>query len=408
MMSPHKFGLFLGVSLLATACNVGQGIKTLGKTSSNSTATSSTDAETFSLTLAYRDAGSDLATPSRLVAIQGVRGVAAANLSYLCGSTGANCLCDFYKTSTSAAVTATTAGISSQNNSLSCTIPSGITDADIRANSAGMYVALRRIDISGKNSGLVAITSNLTIENVLGSTLSRTKVRGIFRYDCTRNFFEGEGVSATSISCVAGQHLGQISAAYNFYTYKSGEDSNTGGGDTPFPTDICSRNNQLKIQCTGSVPVLHYGLYKENADPFVVAITMTRAPAGDNLSSIYGYAALPDSAGNCPTGLVKIRPYMAQPASIVPTSSSCVSNSATPVCPTSFINTDNTLSNTVVETSAPSNFTVTRQPNAVPCAADGTCTTASFGGSITAQSVAYTPLTPVVCAIPQNLLTGLF
>lgn len=70
---------------------------------------------------------------------------------------------------------------------------------------------------------------------MLGSNLTKTKVRGIFRYSCNRTFLEGEGVSASQISCVPGQRLGVINAAYNFYFYRSGEDRNEGGGDSAFP-----------------------------------------------------------------------------------------------------------------------------------------------------------------------------
>ena len=148
--------------------------------------------------------------------------------------------------------------------------------------------------------------------------------------------------------------------------------------------------------------------YKDATDPFVVAIQMKRAPTGENLTANYGFAALPDSAGNCPTGLIKVRPWVAQPASIVPTGPNCPNDG----CPSSFINSNNSLNNTVIESVQPSNFIVFRQPNVVPCAGAGTtagdCTTAAFGGQLQAQSVAYTAFTPVICAIPPNLLTGLF
>ena len=104
-----------------------------------------------------------------------------------------------------------------------------------------------------------------------------------------------------------------ITATYSFYVFRSGVDSNSPGGDSAFPGDICKRNNFLKIQCTGNTPQLRYGFFKDNADPFVVGITMTSAPEGQNTTSNYGFAALPDSAGNCPTGLIKVRPWVAQP-----------------------------------------------------------------------------------------------
>ena len=271
------------------------------------------------------------------------------------------------------------------------------------------FVKLKRVDDATKNTGLINIKTVLVIEDVLGTTLVKTNVRGIFNYTCNRTFFEGEGVSSGQITCVAGQHLGVINATYNFYTFKSGVDSNVPGGDSAFPADICKRNSFLKIQCTGNTPNLRYGFYISRADPFVVGIQMTRAPEaapGDTapLTAIYGYAALPDSAGNCPTGLIKVRPWLAQPASIIPTGPSCPAQG----CPSSFINTGNSLNNTVVEQVQPPNFIVNRSPNATPCDSAGDCTLATFAGTMQAESVAYVSLTPVVCAIPPSLLNGLF
>ncbi|HEY8279743.1 MAG TPA: hypothetical protein VIH99_08975 [Bdellovibrionota bacterium] len=388
-------------------------MKTLGTKSSGGTGSSVTDSDSLSITMAYRSPAADSGTPSRIVNLQGVRALPSANLVNECGATGSTCTCEFYiSTSDSSPKLAATVGISSQNNSFSCTIPASITDAQIQAstgndNTKKIYVKLKRTDDATKNTGLIELKTTLSLEDILGTSLVKTKVRGIFRYNCNRTFFEGEGVSASQITCVASQRLGVITATYNFYTYRSGVDSNSGMTDSPFPGDICKRNTFLKIQCTPGAALLRYGFYAEAADPFIVGIQMTRAPEGDNLQANYGYAALPDSSGNCPIGLVKVRPYVAQPASII--QGSLGNNNP----PSSFINTNNSLNNTVVEESAPSpNFTVTRSPNAVACdpagPTTGDCTNATFAGSTDVQSVSYTALTPVVCAIPKDLLGGLF
>jgi hypothetical protein len=399
----------IGLATLAlTACDIGQGVKTLGKTVVGGTGTGATDSDSFAVTLAYRNPTDTTATGRRTVSIQGIRAIPSANLVNECGATGSTCVCEFFRQDTANSTptslgTSISVGISSQNNSFSCVIPASVAD-----ESVVKYVELKRVDDVNKNTGLLTVKTTLTIDDILGSSLVKTKVRGIFRYQCNRTFFEGEGVTAGNITCVAGQHLGVIGAAYNFYTYKSGEDSNLPGGDSAFPADICKRNSFLKIQCTGNTPDLRYGFYKDSADPFVVGIQMTRAPEaaqGDTspLTSNYGFAALPDSAGNCPTGLIKVRPWVAQPASIIQGSLDGTNPSS------SFINSNNSLNNTVVEQSAPAAFIVTRQPNIVPCdGITGDCTNAVFGGQVQAQSVAYTPLTPVVCAIPPNLLIGLF
>ncbi len=384
------------------SCNVGQGIKTLGKKALSGNGTPATDADTFSITLAYRNPTELTAATRRVVSIQGIRAVPSASLVNECGATGNLCTCEFYRSSSDAApITASAVGISSQNNSFSCTIPPSITDTQVDTNVIN-FVKLKRIDVPSKNTGLIEVKETLTLEDVLGSNLSKTKVRGVFKYSCNRTFFEGEGVEAARIVCLAGQHLGIIGATYNFYTFRSGEDRNEAGGDSAFDEAICQRNSFLKIQCTGNTPELRYGFYKESVEPFVVGITMTRAPEGENLTASYGFAALPDSAGNCPTGLIKVRPWVAQPASIIQDSL----GDANP--PSNFINTGNTLNNTVVEQLQPANFVVSRQKNASACGNDGNCNSATFAGTSTAQSVAYVGMTPVVCAIPANLMSGLF
>jgi len=399
--------LLFCVSLLS--CDVGQGIKTLGTKAVGGKGSSGTDSDSFSITLAYRDSVTDATTPIRSVSLQGIRGVPSANLVNECGATGSLCVCEFYRSTTDASpVTSSSVGISQQNNSFNCVIPAAITDAQLRLSTAPaskIYVKLKRNDVTTRNTGLIELKSTLVIEDVLGSTLSKTKVRGIFNYKCNRTFFEGEGVNPSQVTCVPGQKLGVLGASYDFYTFRSGEDSNNGGGDTAFPDDICKRNNFLKIQCNGTgTQALKYGFYKDSVEPFVVGVTMTRAPEGENLSAIYGYAALPDSAGNCPTGLIKVRPWVAQPASIVADSL----GDSNP--PSSFVNADNKLNNTVVEAVQPTtNFIVTRQKNQTACSGvDGSCVSATFAGSSQAQSVAYVGLTPVLCAIPTNLMSGLF
>ena len=247
----------------------------------------------------------------------------------------------------------------------------------------------------------VMVRTTLLLEDVLGK-LVKTKVRGIFRYSCERTFFEGEGVDANQITCVAGQHLGVINAKYSFYTFRSGEDSNLPGCDSAFASAICKRNSFLKYQCAGNAPDLRYGFYKDSAPPFVVGVSLTRAPEGDNLTGSYGYAALPDENGRCPLGLVKGRPWMAQPESILQGSL----DGSNP--PSSFINTNNSLANTVVETTEPEPFQVTRQPSLLPCDGTGDCASATFNGVSTAEMVRYSALTPVVCVIPPSLLTGIF
>lgn len=348
------------------------------------------------LDFAFRDATASSEQERRVVKLQGTRD-GTFNFTTPCGQVGQNCECLLFRGgSDREPLRSAGSWISQQHNSFSCTIPGDqampdrITHVLVRLRG-GAAVTLKE-----------PIRTTLRLEDVIGPTLSKSKVRGIFKYSCARTFFEGEGVSESQIACVPGQRLGVISARYNFYIFRSGEDRNEMGGDTAFESPICGRNSFLKTQCTGNTPELRYGLYKDSVAPFVVGITLTRAPEGDNLSTNYGFAAVPDSSGACPPGLEKARPWLAQPASITEGSLDGMNP------PSSFINANNSLNNTLVETTQPQNFLVTRQANAVPCDATGDCTGAEFAGSQQAQSVMYIALTPTVCVIPPSLLDGIF
>ncbi|MGZ3659698.1 MAG: hypothetical protein ACXVCK_06355 [Bdellovibrionota bacterium] len=350
--------------------------------------------------LAYRDSSATNETDRRTVILQGLRDGSSSRFDAACGQGGARCECLFYFTGNEIApLRGSSIGVSTPNNSLACLIPGSRETPDM-VNFVQLHVRT-----GGMLTGKLALKTALTLDDVLGAKLLKQNVRGIFRYTCDHTFFEGEGVSASQIACVPGQHLGVITATYSFYTYRSQLDGNFPSGDSAFPGSICERNNFLQTQCTGHTPELRYGFYRENTGPFVVAVSMTRGPTGDNLTSLYGYAAIPDEHSRCPIGLVKVRPWIAQPASMVPSGPHCPENG----CPTNFVNPNNSLGNTVVETAEPSAFLVTRKPNQVPCdAVSGSCVNAAFGGASVAQSARYTAAAPEICVIPPALLNGLF
>ncbi len=407
MLRQLKSGfLLLSIAWISSGC-LGSDPKTLGAKTTGGKGTGVTDSETFSITMAYRkDADPD---DGRLVVLQGVRDITSAALSNQCGTQGTTCSCVFYQgTSDTSPVTATAPnGLSLGNNSLSCTIP-GAVDADNFT-----HVRLRTTSGS-KSTGFIKIVTTLTIEDIIGD-LDKAKVRGIYRYGCARTFFEGEGVSPTEVNCPQGtvaqdgQALGLITATYNFYLYNSQNGGNLGSkqSDSAYEDLICERQF-TKLACSGA-PDLRWGLYAEKAGQFQVGITMTaNAEGGNDATSVYGFAALPDSAGNCPTGLIKVRPWQAQPQSII--QGSLGGNP-----PSSFVNQNNNLNNVVVEESQPANFSVTRQPNTGLDAPNGrcshttgSCVLAKFAGSYTPFTTAYTSLTPVVCVIPKDNLSGLF
>lgn len=408
VMPMHKIATRFAIALIcltSLAGCLGSDPKNLGKKTSSEASTPVTDADSFSISFAFRDDSAN----GRIVQVQGVRTSTASGLTSACGLSGTNCTCDFYTSATDTAPVAadSVVGISKENNSFTCTI-SGNTDPDTFTK-----VRLRTLD-SKKITGFLDLNSTpLTLQQVLGD-LSINKVNKVYKYTCLRTFFEGEGVSSSggnaSITCTTSQRLGIIMANYDFYLFSNNE----GTGNTSkrfgasFWPAICERpaTEFARASCSSN-PDPRWGLYGVAAGPFNIKIQMTRAPeqasnTGD-LTTTYGFAAAPDSASNCPTGLVKVRPYMATPASITAGSIDGINPAST------FINAgDGLLNNTVIETSTPATFNVTRQANATPCNnATGSCAAATFGGVTTPQTVAYTPLTPVVCVIPPGLLTAI-
>jgi hypothetical protein len=396
------------IPLIALACLLlvsclGTEAKRLGKSTSTSTNTDS-DVESFSITNAYRkDADPD---DGRVVVLQGVRNLASAALANNCGTSGTTCQCLFYTSSSdtnplTGSVSAN--GLSTLNNSLSCTLP-GSSDPD-------NYTKVRLKTTDGlKSTGFIDISTHLVLADVIGD-LAQNKVRGVYRYSCTRSFFEGEGVSVGGVNCPASQRLGLIFAPYSFYLYNSQLGGNLAkkGSSVAWESAICEWNPTVfKIACDGT-PELRWGLYAEPAGIFQVALTMVANAVDSDATQVYGYAALPDSAGNCPTGLVKVSQWQAQPQSIIQGSI----DGTNP--PSNFMNQSNNLNNKMVEEAQPSAFLVTRQKNQTACAAagstspnEGSCVNMTLAGTSTVQSVTYTKLTPVVCVIPKELIIGLF
>ncbi len=392
----RALALFL-LPLFLVAC-LGTGVKTLGKKTTNQDGNGETDSETFSVTFAYRD--DPTTDDTRIVTLQGVRDIPSANFSLQCGTSGAGCECLFYLSSSDTApVVGSTAdnGFSLENNSFSCEIP-GAVDPDLYT-----LVQLQTLD-GTKSTGLVDLTSNnLTLQDVLGD-LSTDNVRGMYRYGCVRTFLEGEGVTATTATCVANQRLGLISATYNYYYWKgvteAGNFADTDlGTSTVYDPNICNKEvPKLTCDIFGAA-TLRWGLYNTKTGPFQIGVSFS--PKGSGTASTYGYAAKTDSAGNCPVGLVKVQSWIAVPQSIV---QGMYSGGTSPS--SSFINTGISLSNTVLEATQPSDFLVNRQPNATTCdaASPYSCAAATYGGSVQVQSIDYVGLTPIICVIPSSLV----
>lgn len=397
------------VCCVALSGCLGTEVKTLGPATSGIVPADATNSDIFSISLAFRDMVNSPGT----VSLQGQFNSPSANLVNVCGTTGTACNCLFYRSGTDASpVTSASIGISAQNNSASCVVPT----ADV--GTTFQYVQLLSNVAANESTALINIATTLTLAQVLG-TLPTSAVNGIFSYSCIQTFFEGQGVTPSQVSCTPDQALGIITAEYEFFIFRNQTTSDQPGGDIPFPADICGREDFLKIQCSGNTPILQYGFYNTNSGPFVVNVQMTRAPqaaAGDTnpLTLSYGFAGLPDSAGNCPVGLQAVRPWLAEPASIVQGSL----QNATPIFSnpaSSFINTGGELNSTIIAATIPAPFVVERQSNSTPCSAAavgtvaaGDCTLATFNGEYAAETITYTGITPILCAIPSTLLGSLF
>lgn len=316
------------------------------------------------------------------ILVQGKRGESA--LAEACA--GRKCSCELYFSD--GVLEQSISRVSAEQNSVSCPALPGIEPASVT-----------HVRIKGESfqTAQIRVKQHLEIGDVLGIGLDQNKVRKILRYGCDRTFFEGEGVTPASVTCTFNQRLGLISAKYDFYLFLSNLDSNfhEKGGDSTFENSICGYTGSFKYSCEAS-PELEFGLYAEQAGPFVVSVMLTPRPDGAMSNRSYGFAALPDAYGDCPAGLVKAAPYVAQPVSM---------GRENGYLPTSYVSNGGSLNNTVVSVSSRLEpFKVVRQPNFIPCDATGDCGAVSFAEARVEQSVAYSRMSPTVCVIPRHML----
>ncbi len=365
-----------------------------------------TSRENFNISFAFRDTTDPT---NRVVQVQGNYLLSSASMEPICGASGDSCTCDFYtSTSDTSPVTSTTVSLSPTTNVLSCTIPGAV------AASSYTFVRVHTTD-EEMNSGFVNISTSLTAENILGD-LDTKEVRKVFDYSCTRTFFEGSGVSGGSVNCGTTPDLGLLQADYKFYLFQGVDTSiqdNNNLADhptQPTPLTYCNRTDTV-ISCglQSGTPV--FGLLKDPVGIFKTTVFLTSKPDGG--SSLFGYAALADSDGLCPPGLLAVRAWKANPPSI--TKNSLGSNP-----PSSFLNLNGSLDSVIVQaaSSTPSDFQVSRSPNADPsgasnpnspnCDTDNSdCSGAQFAGFSLAVSASYSPQVPIICTLSPTVVTGL-
>lgn len=400
---PKRFSLLacLAACLLLVSC-LGTEVKKLGGTEPGGDGTPATDADSFSLTIAYRNDTNP--SDGRVVVLQGVRDIPSASLVNLCGTTGAACRCTFYTSvSDSSPVVGELSqnGISQENNTFSCELPATLSGT----NTVDDYKRVRLTTVDGtKATGFLEIKTSITLTDVLG-TLPTNGVRAIYHFGCARTFFEGEGVGLTELNCPAGQRLGLITATYSAYIYKGATGSNEVDkqSNTFWEGSVCSRTSPFpKFTCDTTAQQI-WGLYSTKQSIFQYGITMKPQFDDAGKTGVYGYAAGLDSKGRCPLGLVPAWPWVARPPSIIAGSL----NNGNP--PSNFVQvTTGDLDNTRIELAQPGNFVVQRQPSANHCDGTGSCLGATFGGVENATQTTYVRNSPGICVIPKELLTGIF
>ncbi len=367
--------------------------KVLGPEGFDATPSATDTADSFSLEFALRDT-LNVAATNRNVAIQGRTSSDSADFTNFCSADGSTCTCSFFtETDTATAIAADTVTLNAELNVLTCTVPASIADADLDT------IAFARITNTTGTfaSGFIRVKSQLTLEETTRG-LATSSIRKVFRYDCTRTFLEGSGISSTQIACVNGMSLAFLRADYNFYLFQqvdlSQDNFSERGIDVAYEaTGAGGTCGQVinRVTC-GNNNTLRYGLAATANDVFRIAITLTSGPEPNGTQSFVGFAASTDSNLNCPPGLVQIRPFQAVPGTHTRESSN-------------FVNTDGSLNNTLLEpaTETIANFELLRQEAGGTCDAAGTCPPPS-GGFSTEQNIAYDILNPVLCAIPLTLL----
>jgi hypothetical protein len=217
------------------------------------------------------------------------------------------------------------------------------------------------------------------------------EVNTIYRYQCEYTFLEGEGVSENSVSCPANQQLGFVRANYTFYLYNSNWDSNFAQKmpNVPYTNLICERQ-VAKTTCDG-FPEPKFRLSRWPEGIFQIRIVL--APNPNIGLQQYGFAAAPDRNGFCPYGLEKVWAYVARP------------ETQDYPLPSSFINRNGRLNNLEVLTEEEADFasfSVYRNPNATPCSNNGSCSDATFGEKVLANTYLYEKTQAPVCVIPRN------
>lgn len=310
-----------------------------------------------------------------------------------------NCECNLYPSIFDPSfVRSTHLYINAKLNYLGCQVPEGMNSL------AFNYVELKQVN-GKKKSGLIPISSWLSLEEVLGKNVDKSKLRTLWAYQCQNFFFQGAGVEPMGIDCGREDFvLNIIRASYDYYLYDNSFDSNDqirngllskriarqGYG----VQSVCGIPDPTRFECETSNDRALLGMRSMPSDLFNTELYLTAAP--DEASMSMGWVVGLDAEGNCPPGFEKFGSYMAKPTSET-------------VPPSHYINTSGTLNSFLIANvpystsqELPAHFNVIRDRGEQPCV-QGICGLPT-GASEILQSVAYERPKTYFCALPSSLV----
>lgn len=317
-----------------------------------------------------------------VVTVQGVRN--DPKLAF--GAPGTGFACEFLVAPDDDAPASTSEGeFSDRHNYVQC--PAG--------PDSQKFVRVATKEEAPRRSNSVPRRASLSWRQLLGPDLLKTRVAWIYRYSCDRTFVEGEGVSKNGeVSCPPSQTLNLLHATYYYYTRWT-EEERRSADPVPVATDsVCGLASYSAWRCLDNNKQLLFGLYSREEAPFTLPVSLMRAPVGENLMSVVGYAAEPDASGLCPVGLVKARQWTATPPTIAPGEEGGVHST--------FLNDTGELSNRAIEGQEPKPFVITRQKARNPCDGKGSCAFVSYDEPVTAHRSGYAP-GGELCVIPSSM-----
>lgn len=258
--------------------------------------------------------------------------LSSAVFTGICGSTGLNCLCDFFTDANGSGKISSAEGsttYSSTGNFLRCSVPSATpatyTHARVRDRSNLRFT--NTVEITNQDNP--DLTKRLTLQKVLGD-LQAVDVRKISEYRCYINYLRKTGTTTTFFSCAAAA-LSIVQVPYYFYLYADNLSNNFASRRADIlhsdGSGLLCQSLVKFIDCSTvddgptdpNQITLRFGIYNKSQGLFNVPIQLTNAPArAGGVNTGYGFAARYDTTLNrCPPGLEAWQAFTAQPSAAI-------------------------------------------------------------------------------------------